>query len=83
MYKTDKEIFMAGSLVEPTSVAYNAVIERGGGIRPGDNVVICGGGPVGVAACAILKKTGRGESHTFRARRRTRRTWQKKWVLTS
>ena len=58
MYKTDKEIFMAGSLVEPTSVAYNAVIERGGGIRPGDNVVICGGGPVGVAACAILKKQG-------------------------
>jgi threonine dehydrogenase-like Zn-dependent dehydrogenase len=58
MYETDKEIFMAGSLVEPTSVAYNAVIERGGGIRPGDNVVICGGGPVGVAACAILKKQG-------------------------
>ncbi len=58
MYKTDKEIFMAGSLVEPTSVAYNAVIERGGGIRPGDNVVICGGGPVGTAACAILKKQG-------------------------
>ena len=58
MYETDKEVFMAGSLVEPTSVAYNAVIERGGGIRPGDNVVICGGGPVGVAACAILKKQG-------------------------
>jgi len=58
MYKTDKEVFMAGSLVEPTSVAYNAVIERAGGIRPGDNVVICGGGPVGVAACAILKKQG-------------------------
>jgi threonine dehydrogenase-like Zn-dependent dehydrogenase len=44
--------------VEPTSVAYNAVIERGGGIRPGDNVVICGGGPVGLAACAILKRQG-------------------------
>ncbi len=52
------EIFLAGSLVEPTSVAYNAVIERGGGIRPGDNVVICGGGPVGIAACAILKRNG-------------------------
>jgi threonine dehydrogenase-like Zn-dependent dehydrogenase len=54
----DDEIFLAGSLVEPTSVAYNAVIERGGGIRPGDNVVICGGGPVGIAACAILKRNG-------------------------
>lgn len=52
------EIFVAGSLVEPTSVAYNAVVERGGGIRPGDNVVICGGGPVGMAACAIMKRMG-------------------------
>lgn len=55
---SDEEIFLAGSLVEPTSVAYNAVIERGGGIRPGDNVVICGGGPIGLAACAIMKRQG-------------------------
>ncbi len=52
------DLFLAGSLVEPTSVAYNAVIERGGGIRPGDSVVICGGGPVGIAASAILKRQG-------------------------
>ena len=32
------DIFLAGSLVEPTSVAFNAVTERGGGIRPGDSV---------------------------------------------
>ena len=50
-----RRYLLAGSLVEPTCVAYNAVIERGGGIRPGDNVVICGGGPIGLAACAILK----------------------------
>lgn len=55
---SEEDIFLAGSLVEPTSVAYNAVIERGGGIRPGDNVVICGGGPIGLAACAILKRQG-------------------------
>jgi len=52
------DVFLAGSLVEPTSVAYNALIERGGGVRPGDNVIICGGGPIGVAACAILKRQG-------------------------
>lgn len=57
-YKKEEDIFLAGSLVEPTSVAYNAVVERGGGIRPGDNVVICGGGPVGLAACAIMKRQG-------------------------
>ncbi len=56
-YKGD-DIFVAGSLVEPTCVAYNAVIERGGGIRPGDRVVILGAGPVGIAACAILKRAG-------------------------
>ncbi|MEN8908319.1 MAG: scyllo-inosose 3-dehydrogenase [Clostridiales bacterium] len=57
-YKTEEEIFLAGSLIEPTSVAYTAVIQRGGGIEPGDDVVICGGGPIGSAACAILKKQG-------------------------
>ena len=57
VYQGD-DIFLAGSLVEPTSVAYNAVIERGGGIHPGDRVVILGGGPIGVAACAVLKKAG-------------------------
>ncbi len=57
VYKGD-DIFIAGSLIEPTSVAYNAVIERGGGIRPGDRVVILGGGPIGLAACAILKRAG-------------------------
>jgi (R,R)-butanediol dehydrogenase/meso-butanediol dehydrogenase/diacetyl reductase len=55
---SDKDLFIAGSLVEPTCVAYNAVIERGGGIRPGDRVVILGAGPVGIAACSILKRAG-------------------------
>ena len=27
-------------------------------VEPGDKVVICGGGPVGMAACAILKRQG-------------------------
>jgi threonine dehydrogenase-like Zn-dependent dehydrogenase len=55
---SDEEVFKFGSMVEPTSVAYNAVIERGGGVRPGDNVVILGGGPIGMAACAVLKRHG-------------------------
>ncbi|HMA09241.1 MAG TPA: scyllo-inosose 3-dehydrogenase [Ramlibacter sp.] len=65
------DLFVAGSLVEPTAVAYNAVIERGGGIRPGDRVVVLGGGPVGIAACAILKRAGASKviiSETVQAR---------------
>ena len=52
------DVYKIGSLVEPTSVAYNAVIERGGGIRPGENVVILGAGPIGLAAVKILKMAG-------------------------
>ena len=52
------DLFLAGSLVEPTSVAYNAVIECAGGIRPGDNAVIYGGGPIGIAAVAVMKRAG-------------------------
>ncbi|MBT3229406.1 MAG: alcohol dehydrogenase catalytic domain-containing protein [Candidatus Marinimicrobia bacterium] len=54
----EQKMFDLGSLVEPTSVAYNAVIERGGGIRPGDSVLVMGSGPVGIAACAVLKHAG-------------------------
>ena len=54
----EQQKYLSGSLVEPICVAYNAVIERGGGIRPGDYVVILGGGPIGVAATAILKRSG-------------------------
>ncbi len=55
---SEEKMWQLGSLVEPTSVAYNAVIERGGGIRPGEKVLILGGGPVGAAACAVLRRAG-------------------------
>ena len=54
----ENEIFLAGSLVEPTSVAYNALMVRGGGISPGESVVIIGGGPIGIAACAVMRRSG-------------------------
>ena len=54
----EEKMYLLGSMVEPTCVAYNAVIERGGGIRPGDVAVICGTGPIGLAAASILKHAG-------------------------
>ncbi len=54
----EEKMWLLGSLVEPASVAFNAVIERGGGIRAGENVLILGGGPIGQAACAILRRSG-------------------------
>lgn len=55
---SDDDVFRLGSMVEPTSVAYNAIFERGGGIRPGDNAVVAGAGPIGAAAVALLKHAG-------------------------
>jgi threonine dehydrogenase-like Zn-dependent dehydrogenase len=55
---SDEDVFRLGSMAEPASVAYNALIERGGGIRPGDDAVILGGGPIGMAAVAIMKRAG-------------------------
>lgn len=63
-YKDEKDIFLAGSLVEPTSVAYNAVIERGGGIRPGDNVVICGRRSYRPCGMCYLKTPGSGAGNS-------------------
>ncbi len=57
-YGDEEKTALLGSVVEPTCVAYTAVIVRGGGIRPGDFVVILGGGPIGLAAVAILKRAG-------------------------
>ncbi|MBN2355748.1 alcohol dehydrogenase catalytic domain-containing protein [candidate division KSB1 bacterium] len=54
----EEKMYLLGSLVEPTSVAYNAVIERGGGIRAGEHVLIMGSGPVGIAACSVLRRSG-------------------------
>ncbi len=54
----ENDLFLVGSLTEPTSVSYNAIVERAGGIKPGENVVIFGGGPIGLACVAILKHMG-------------------------
>lgn len=46
------------SLTEPICVAYNALVEKTPVIRPGDNVVIQGPGPIGMMALFIAKLRG-------------------------
>lgn len=53
-----EELFLAGSLVEPASVAYNGIVNRAGGIHPGQNAVVVGAGPIGLSAVNILKHMG-------------------------
>jgi len=46
------------SLTEPICVAYNALVEKTPVVRPGDNVVIQGPGPIGMMALFIAKLRG-------------------------
>lgn len=49
-----------GALVEPASVAYNGIVNRAGGFRPGDTVAVFGCGPIGLAAVALARSLGAG-----------------------
>lgn len=53
-----QELFLAGSLIEPASVAYNGIVTRAGGIKPGEVAVVVGAGPIGLSAVNILKHMG-------------------------
>ena len=55
---SEDAIYEAGALVEPCSVAYNAIFERGGGFRPGAYFVVYGAGPVGLLAVGLAKSSG-------------------------
>jgi len=54
----ETKTYEAGAVVEPSSVAYNAVFERAGGLRPGATVAVYGAGPIGLAAVAECKASG-------------------------
>ncbi|KPV62461.1 MAG: putative L-threonine 3-dehydrogenase [Candidatus Bathyarchaeota archaeon BA1] len=58
VYKSEEKVFEAGSLVEPTSVAYHAIFTRAEGFKPGAYVVVYGDGPIGLASVALAKAAG-------------------------
>ena len=46
-------------MTEPTTVAYNGMIERAGGFRPGQYVAVFGAGAIGLAATGIARSRRR------------------------
>ncbi len=64
-YGSEEKAFEAGSLVEPTSVAYHAMFNRAEGFKPGGFVVVWGAGPIGLASIALAKAAGAGKVIAF------------------
>lgn len=64
-YSDKAKAMQAAAFCEPTSVAYNALFIRSGGFKPGANVVICGAGPIGLAAIALVHAAGAAKIIVF------------------
>ena len=65
IYKDEDILFDVGATIEPNSVAYNAIFERGGGINPGDRAVVFGCGPIGLFGISQLKAAGASKLIVF------------------
>lgn len=59
-YGSVDKAYEAGSVVEPTSVAYNGMFPRAGGFAPGAYVAVFGAGPIGLASVALARASGAG-----------------------
>lgn len=59
-YGSKDKAFEAGSVVEPTSVSYNAIFPRAGGFNPGAYCAVFGTGPIGLAAVGLMRASGAG-----------------------
>lgn len=65
VYGSEQKLYEAGSLVEPTSVAYNALFIRAGGFKPGAYVAVYGAGPIGLAAIQLARAAGASKIIAF------------------
>lgn len=54
----DNVPFEHAALTEPICVAYNALVEKTGAMKPGDRVVIQGPGPIGIMALLVTRLRG-------------------------
>ncbi len=61
----EEEALIMGAMVEPTGVAYQGMFNRLHNWQPGNNVVIFGAGPIGLAAEALAIAAGAGQVIVF------------------
>lgn len=52
--------YLAGALVEPTSVSYIGMFVQSRGFMPGSSVAVVGAGPIGLAAVGLARAAGAG-----------------------
>ena len=64
-YGDETKGYEVAAMTEPTTVAYNGMIERAGGFRPGHYVSIFGAGSIGLAAIGIARAGGAGRIVAF------------------
>lgn len=65
VYGDQEKACEVGALIEPTSVAYEGLFTRAGGIQPGGSVAVFGTGPIGLASIALIKSAGAGKILAF------------------
>ena len=61
----EEEALIMGAMVEPTGVSYQGLFNRLRNWQPGNNVVIFGAGPIGLAAQALVIAAGAGQVIMF------------------
>jgi len=64
-YNDEEKAYEIGAVIEPTSVAYNAMFIKAGGFNPGAYISVFGTGPVGLAAITLAKTSGAAKVIVF------------------
>lgn len=64
-YGAKEKVLEAGAVIEPFTVAYNALFECAGRIKPGAFAAVYGAGAIGLAAVQLLRAAGAAQIVVF------------------
>lgn len=64
-YGGKEQVLEAGAVIEPFTVAYNALFECAGRIKPGAFAAVYGAGAIGLAAVQLLRASGAAQIAVF------------------